>query len=229
MDYVERELKLVPLDESLLDTLEHIEQLGNFRARGRRRELQRNSFFDSSTRSLAAAHVGFRRRVVVGKPQATWSIKGDARRLRGVASRSEIELQLDAETPPVLALSTLRDAARSRGAATLAEAVDDALAGGAPEARPFLETETDRRIVDLEEATHNWQVELALDRMRIIDHDYAETEIEAELKRGGESALRAVREEIEALGPTRESEGSKLSRAAAHVADCDCARPGVSR
>jgi inorganic triphosphatase YgiF len=222
MDTVERELKLVPDEPALLDTLERVHQLGPFQARGRHHELQRNSFFDSTSRSLAAARVGFRRREVAGQPVARWTIKGEAEHLAGVASRSEIELQLDADTPPVLALNTLRDAARTRGATGLAEAVDVALAGGAPVARPFLETETDRRIVDLEEPAHGWQVELALDRMRIIAHDYAEIEIEAELKRGDNEALAAARQAIEALGSVRDSVGSKLSRAADHVASCSC-------
>ncbi|HEY1297360.1 MAG TPA: CYTH domain-containing protein [Chloroflexota bacterium] len=224
MDAVERELKLVPASEGLLDQLAHIDQLGALWARGHRRELQRNSFFDSAARSLAEARVGFRRRTVSGQPRATWSIKGEAERAGGVASRSEIELQLEADTPPALALEALRAAARSRGALGLAEAVDTALAAGLPLAQPFLETETDRRIVDLEEPARGWQVELALDRMHVVGHDYAEIEIEAELKRGDDAALTAAREAIEALGPVRESEGSKLSRAADHVANCDCLR-----
>jgi inorganic triphosphatase YgiF len=155
---------------------------------------------------------------------ATWSIKGEAEHVGGVASRSEIELQLDAETPPSLALEALRAAARSRGARALAEDVDVASTRGLPLARPFLETETDRHIVDLEEPTRGWQVELALDRMRVVGHDYAEIEVEAELKGGEEAALTAAREAIEALGAVRESAGSKLSRAAAHLRDCHCPR-----
>ncbi|MBV9581589.1 MAG: CYTH domain-containing protein, partial [Chloroflexi bacterium] len=89
-------------------------------------------------------------------------------------------------------------------------------------AQPFLETETDRRIVDLEIPERGWQVELALDRMRVIGHAYAEIEIEAELKAGDEAALAAARAAIEALGTVHESKGSKLSRAAEHVAHCDC-------
>jgi inorganic triphosphatase YgiF len=220
MATIERELKLVPDSEALLDALARVERLGPFTVCGRRHELQHNSFFDSPAHGLEQARVGFRRRSVAGRAMATWSIKGDARHLAGVATRSEIELQLDTDTPPALALGALRDAARSRGAGSLAEAVDDVL----PLAHPFLETETDRRIVDLEEPTLGWQVELALDRMRVIGHAYAEVEIEAELKRGDEAALVAAREAIEALGPVRESEGSKLSRAASHLNHCDCKR-----
>jgi inorganic triphosphatase YgiF len=65
---------------------------------------------------------------------------------------------------------------------------------------------------------------LALDRMTIVGHEYAEEEIEAELKRGDEAALSAARDAIEALGEVRESEGSKLSRAVAHVRECRCER-----
>jgi inorganic triphosphatase YgiF len=220
MDTVERELKLLPDDAALLDSLEHVDRLGPFRAQGYRRELQHNRFFDSASDGLAAAHVGFRSRDVAGQPLATWTIKGEAQYLAGVASRTEIELQLPAETPPNVALDRLCAAAREHGACALADIVQGALAGGLPEARPFLETETDRRIVDLEERSHGWQVELALDRVRLVGHAYREIEIEAELKHGDETALTAVRTAIEARGGVRESEGSKLSRAAAHVANC---------
>jgi inorganic triphosphatase YgiF len=219
---VERELKLVPDDASLLDTLERIDVLGPFRTRGYRRELQHNRFFDSPSDALASAHVGFRCRSVEGEALAIWTIKGEAQRLAGVASRTEIELQLPADTSPEIALDRLVAAAHARAADSLASAVEAALTRGAPEAEPFLETETDRRIVDLEEASHGWEVELALDRVRLIGHDYEEIEIEAELKGGDETALDAVRKAIEALGPVQESVGSKLSRAAAHVGNCDC-------
>ena len=115
-------------------------------------------------------------------------------------------------------------AAHARGADTLAHIVEDALTRGAPETGPFLETKTDRRIVDLEAPAQGWKVELALDRVQLVGHDYAEIEIEAELKHGDEAALAAIREAIATLGSVRESIGSKLSRATAHVTNCDCPR-----
>ena len=215
---MERELKLVPVDPGLLDRLGQIERLGPFVVRGRRHELQRNSFFDTPSRDLGAARVGFRRRTVDGQPQATWSLKADGKLVRGMATRSEIELQLDADLAPALAITALTHAARSRGAEALAEAVNDALAaGGLPRAEPLLETETDRRIVDLEEPARGCAIELALDRMRLIDHDYADVEIEAELKKGGAECLDTVRQAIEKLGEVRDSERSKLSRALAQL------------
>ena len=222
MSIEERELKLVPEHAEMLEELAQIERLGPFVAAGRRHELQHNSFFDSSAYGLERSRVAFRRRCVEGEPMATWTIKGDARHIGGVATRSEIELSLDADMAPAVALGALRDAARSRGAAALAAAVDDALSSGPLVSTSFLETRTDRSIVDLEAQDYGWQVELALDRMDVVGHQYAEVEIEAELKRGDEAALDAAREAIAALGPVRESEGSKLSRAAAHVAHCDC-------
>jgi inorganic triphosphatase YgiF len=220
---LERELKLVPASERLLDTLAGVDHLDRFEVVGRRRELQHNAFFDSKSQSLREARVGFRRRSVEGRSLATWTIKGDAQHVGGVSTRSEIELLLDADMAPALVLGALRDAARTRGAGALAEAVEDALrSGGLPLARPFLETDTDRTILDLREGEQGWEVELALDRMRIVGHDYAEVEIEAELKRGAVEALDGIRAAIAAIGLVRESEGSKLSRAAAHVADCDC-------
>ncbi|TMF03225.1 MAG: CYTH domain-containing protein [Chloroflexi bacterium] len=223
-DNKERELKLVPADEGLLDRLEAVERLGELGVRGRRRELQRNSFFDTRSRALSRARVGFRRRTIAGERMATWTLKADSKLEGGVATRLEIELQLDADLAPALAIGVLRDAARSRGASALAEAVSDALrSDGLPLARPYVETETDRRILDLEAPARGWKVELALDCMRLLGHDYADVEIEAELKRGDLDALEAARQAMASLGEVRPSEASKLSRALAHLASCNCA------
>src|SRR6516164_5347652 len=127
MDTLERELKLVPENEALLDELAQMERLGPFVARGRGRELQHNSFFDTANHALREARVGFRRRSIEGQKLAVWTIKGDARQIGAVASRSEIELQLDSDMAPALALSALHEAAASRGAGALAKAVADAL------------------------------------------------------------------------------------------------------
>jgi inorganic triphosphatase YgiF len=222
-DAVERELKLMPASENLLNALAGVERLGPFAVAGRRHQLQHNVFFDSESQAFRKLRVGFRRRKLEGERQATWTIKGEGQHLRGVATRSEIELRLDVDLAPALAIGTLRDAARSRGATLLADDVDAALAeGGLPRAEPFLETETDRTIVDLEAQDRGWSVELALDRVRLIGHRCTELEIEAELKAGDEEALDAARSAIESYGEVRESEGSKLSRAIDHLARCDC-------
>ncbi len=222
-DNVERELKLVPGDPSLLDELAIQSNFGDLAVVARRHEIQRNSFFDTATHALAAERVGFRRRTVRGQPMAIWSLKSNAKVLRGVTTRREIEVQLGADVAPMLALGTLRQLARERGAAALAEELGDALSGGGPPlATPFLEIETDRTILDLESRAKNWSVELALDRVQLVGHRYKEIEIEAELKRGDERALDEVRSAIEALGQVHESNGSKLSRATAHLQACDC-------
>jgi inorganic triphosphatase YgiF len=225
MSDVERELKLVPEDPALLDRLATQTQFGELVVVGRRHEVQRNSFFDTSSRTLSAARVSFRRRTVEGQSLATWSLKADATFLRGVATRTEIELQLDPDLAPVLALGALRQAARQRGATALAKKIGDALTNDRmPLRTPFLEMQTERTILDLEAAAQGWAVELALDHVRLLGHDYAELEIEAELKRGDEAALDSVRGAIETLGRVRESDGSKLSRAMAHLAACQCAK-----
>jgi inorganic triphosphatase YgiF len=224
---LERELKLRPRDPAFLDVLARADSLGAFRVAGRRRELQHNGFFDSASRALSKARLGFRRRTIQGQSLATWTLKAGGSQLRGISTRTEIELQLDPDMPPVLAIDALRQAARQRGAAALAEELGDALAvGGLPLARPFLETETERTILDLEEPDRGWRVELALDRVRLLGHAYTELEIEAELKQGDDAALDAARAAIAALGPSDDSEGSKLSRAQAHVNVCPGCTPG---
>ena len=221
MNIVERELKLTPEDEGTLDALARVDSLGQLRVVGRRREIQHNAFFDSEAKALGSARVGFRRRVVEGQMMAVWTIKGDAETLGGVSTRSEIELTLAPDMPPALAIGALRAAARSRGARALAESVGEALrVGGLPLAEPFVETVTHRRIVDL--AAPSTEVELALDHVRVVGHDYSEFEIEAELKTGEPAVLDEVRAAIEAIGSVRESDGSKLSRAMRHVSACRC-------
>jgi inorganic triphosphatase YgiF len=223
MNNLERELKLRPMDPDMLDRLAALERFGTFSVVGRRHELQHNSFFDTAAHALGRARLGFRRRTVDGQPRATWTLKADSQVLRGVATRTEIELQLDPGLAPVLALTALRAAAQQRGAVALAEEVGDALAdGGLPVAQPFLELETDRTILDLEATGQHRQVELALDRVRLVGHAYAEQEIEAELKHGDEAALDSIRTELEARGPVQNSEGGKLSRALAHLDACAC-------
>lgn len=219
----ERELKLTPDDAALLDRLALADKVGELSATGHHRELQRNSFFDTSDRALTRARMGFRRRMIDGQKLATWSLKADGTQSAGVATRTEIELQLDPDMAPALALSALGQAARQRGATVVAEQLADALAnGGLPLAAPFLETETERSVVDLESVQRGWAIELALDRVRMLGHDYQELEVEAELKSGDEAAFESVRSAIEQLGHVRESEGSKLSRAIAHLANCSC-------
>ncbi|MBV9173992.1 MAG: CYTH domain-containing protein, partial [Chloroflexi bacterium] len=99
---MERELKLVPADVATLNRLARLEALGPFKVASRSEERQRNSFFDTPSHSLEQAHVGFRRRVVTGRRLATWTIKGEGGVVRGVVSRPEIELELDADMPPAL-------------------------------------------------------------------------------------------------------------------------------
>jgi inorganic triphosphatase YgiF len=223
----ERELKLEPLEPDLLDRLATLDRLGSFRVVDRRTELQRNSFFDSRGGALGAARLALRRRCVPGCAMATWTLKGEGALDRGIASRPEIEVQLSADMPPAMVLGTLVQAARERGATALAEETADALVGSAPIlARPFLESQTLRRVLDLRDDQAGVELELALDQVKLVDHpSFTEQEIEVELRRGDESVLEQARKAITALGQVRDGRGSKLSRALDHVrgATCSCA------
>jgi inorganic triphosphatase YgiF len=216
---VERELKLVPLDADLLQRLADLKQLGPFAVSGRRRERQHNSFFDTRTNALRRARIGFRRRVVDRRPNATWTVKAEGDSARGVSSRPEVELQLSRLASPLEVLDLLQQAARERGAAALADQLAHALSdGSAPLPRPYLETDTDRWVLDLSAPERGWEAELALDQVGLVGHArYEDREIEVELKRGDEAALEAARRAIEALGAVRESDGSKLSRALDYI------------
>jgi inorganic triphosphatase YgiF len=225
VNLIERELKLVPAEPVLLDQLASVSALGPFQVVGRRRERQRNSFFDTRQRSLRSAHLALRRRTVEGQPLASWTLKAAGTLVGGVLSRPEIELQLQPDMPPALALSALGQSARERGAAALAEQLEDALAdagGSWPLAQPYLEFDTDRRVLDLRAEPAGWEVELALDTLRLSGHTYTELEIEIELRRGDESALEAARQAISELGAVAASAGTKLSRTLDHLAACQC-------
>jgi inorganic triphosphatase YgiF len=213
---VERELKLTPASPELLARLAQISSLGPFAVNGRRREKQVNCFFDTRTGVLGAAHIGFRRRVVDRRPNATWTVKAEGESVRGISSRPEYEVQLSRLTPPADALAALRQAAE-RGAPSLADQLADALADGV-QARPYLEMETDRWLLDLDALDQGWLAELALDTVSIIGRPrYEDFEIEVELKSGDRQALEEARTAIEALGDVRESVGSKLSRALDYI------------
>ena len=218
MTWVERELKLVPAEEGLLDELEAVDRLGPLLVVHRRRVRQRNAYFETPTGALGAARLAFRRRVDDGARLATWTLKGEGQVSGGVASRPEVEVVLDAETPPMLALSVLRETARGRGAAALAEQLADALVGSPPPlVTPMFELDADRRLADLEAPAFGWRLELALDRVRLVGFPaYLDLEIEVELNRGGDSALAAARAAIEDVGRVASSPGTKLSRALAY-------------
>jgi inorganic triphosphatase YgiF len=224
MHGIERELKLTPDQPELLDRLAAVERLGPFEVTARAREQQRNSFFDTRDGSLRAARLALRRRVVVGRPMALWTLKAEGELFRGIASRPEVEMQLDGDLPPALAVGVLGQGARERGSPALAEQLADALAGSPlPRPDPYLELETDRRLLELRASEPGWEAELALDRVQLLGHPaFGELEIEVELKRGDERALEAARGAIVALGAVRESDGTKLTRALSHLASCHC-------
>jgi inorganic triphosphatase YgiF len=221
MTFVERELKLRPAEPGLLDELWEMGQVGPFQVVRRRQEQQRNSFFDSRTRALGSARLALRRRSVDGEAMTTWTLKSEGKMLRGIATRPEIELQLREDTPPMIALGALTQAARQRGAAPLAEEVADAMrASPPPLAEPFLELVTQRRILDLRDA-HGAELELALDNVHLTGHpSHVEHEIEVELRGGAESALDGARAAIAKVGQVEDGQGSKLSRALEHVRAC---------
>ena len=233
MTFVERELKLRPDDPGLLDEVWALRQLGPFEVVARRQEQQRNSFFDSRTRALGAARLALRRRSVAGVGMATWTLKSHGQTLRGIATRPEIELQLRDDTPPMIALGALTQAARQRGAAPLSEEVADAMrASPPPLAEPFLELVTSRRILELRQVREagSSELELALDSVCLERHlGYAEREIEVGLRRGDEALLEVAREAIRHLGAVHDGEGSKLSRALDHVRACPGCSPESAR
>jgi inorganic triphosphatase YgiF len=217
---VERELKLLPEQPGLLDLIAARDHLGPLRFGARHLEKQMNAFYDTPDRALGNVLVAFRRRTNQGAPMATWALKMDGEMTEGLITRSEIEVALDHDTPPFLALSLLRQAASERGALVLAEKVADALTGSSPvQAEPFLRFDTERTAIALEEHVRGWLAELALDRVRLLPCGHGYEELEVELKRGDEELLAIARAEIQALGPVVPGTRGKLDRAIEHLAE----------
>lgn len=216
-DMVELEMKLVPADPALLDRLAARDQIGSFAVVDRRREEQRNAFFDTPDGALGAARLAFRRRDVDDEDQATWTLKGPGSIEDGLSRRPEVEALLPSATPPALALGRVLDLARTRGALELARLADRALCDANPlRSSPFLEFATDRTVLILADAARGWTLELALDRMRMPRWpEVLDLEIEVELKQGAEVALEELRAAIEALGTVRPARQTKLARARA--------------
>ncbi len=219
VETIERELKLIPEDATLLERLREVDRLGPFGVAARHYESQRNAFFDTPSGALGLARLAFRRRTISGRRLATWSLKGAGTLVGGLAERAEVEVDLEAETAPAIVVGVLGQAARERGSVDLADRLADALVAASPPLpKPFLEMETNRHILDLEARAEEWDVELALDRVRLVNHPgFEEQEIEAELRRGDLGALEAARLAILALGTVRPAARSKLERALAHV------------
>lgn len=213
----ERELKLRVDDPEVLDRLAGVNTLGPFRVVDRGDERQRSAYFDTPEGALRRARLALRRRTIVGQALAVYTVKGAGTTLRGVAIRPEVEVWLDPDTPPMVALSLLRQAARERGSAALAEALADALVGASPPlATPLVELVAHRRLLHLEDRERGWRVELALDSVhKLGDPTYHDLEVEAELQDGNDDALEAIREALGAYGLRQFSEGNKLTRALA--------------
>jgi len=112
-DDVERELKLVPDDPGLLDRLAAQNNSANcsWREGGTRCSATASSIPRARTGHEASGLSPPHGR---GPADGHWSLKSDAKSSRGVTTRSEIEVQLDADMAPMLALSTLRQVASQR-------------------------------------------------------------------------------------------------------------------
>lgn len=218
----ERELKLVPGNSDVLERLAAADRLGPFVLTPAGVEHQTNAYWDTPHSALGAAHIALRRRVVVGARQATWTVKGEGSLEQGLAIRPEINVVLEADTPPVLVAQVMIQAARERGQTDLSGDLADALRQDGPlPAQPLLEMRTTRRLWNLAEPGQPWSLELALDDVRLAGHDdYAEREIEVEIRHGDTTLLETARDAIQALGPVHAATGTKLSNALEHLARC---------
>lgn len=218
----ERELKLLARDAALLERLRSAPSLGPFAASTARLEAQSNAFFDTSAHDLARAGLSFRRRQIRGQPLAAWTVKGRGTIASGISVHPEVEVWLDADMAPTMVLALLSQAARERRNAVLGEQLRDALSGGRlVPARPYLETQTERWVRDLDAPDRGWRAELALDATTAPGHGgFREWEIEVELKQGDDAALEAAREALRAEGAVQEATATKLRRALEHVNQC---------
>lgn len=211
MTQTEIELKLLALDDHLLDEVWRWERIGDWRVVGRRRERQHNEYFGSSARPDRRTAATLRWRTRPDRPIGDLTFKTDKVRHGPLFRCEELSLQLPAD----------RDPRQDERGAQLFEAVGR-LGGGEP--KLVLELETDRRLLEL--ARGPSRVELALDVVTAPSTDYEEHEIEAELVEGELDELERLAETLLETGRLRPAHHGKRSRALRYLAAAAAAPRG---
>ena len=207
----EIELKLLALDDRLLDEVWQWERIGDWRVVGRRRERQHNQYFGPSAQPDRRSAATLRWRTRPDRPVGDLTFKTDKVRHGPLFRCEELLLQLPADCDP----------RQDERGARLFEAVGR-LGGGEPEL--VLQLETDRRLLEL--ARGPSRVELALDVVTAPATDYEEHELEAELVQGQPAELESLAEALLETGRLRPARHGKRSRALRYLAGAGAAPLG---
>jgi inorganic triphosphatase YgiF len=166
--HTEIELKLLALDDELLDELWTRDCIWDWQVVGRGHEHQRNVYYDTADGALKARGASLRWRSRLGEATGELTLKTRRERNGCIFERLELTEPLaePPETPGTVASSPLVMARRLTGARL----------------QPILALETDRRRLEVIRGTS--RIELALDRVTLPGLDFIEHEIEAELVQG---------------------------------------------
>ena len=196
-DTYEVELKLQPSKAETLDAIWKLDRLGSFDVISRRRQHQRNRYYDSRERALGKSHGSLRWRTIAGSAEGELTYKGPSEVHQGVFRRLEITALLPAEIDPLTVAPAPAPLALAHRTTTDLEPTE-------------LVLETDRRKMRL--VGHGASVELDLDVTTIPGTDYYDLEIEAEMVSGDPDVLAQLHAELTAVGKMKPSAKGKLAR-----------------
>jgi inorganic triphosphatase YgiF len=196
-DAYEVELKLQPSDAAILDAIWKLDRLGSFEVVSRRRQLQRNRYYDSRERALGGSGGSLRWRTTAGSTEGELTYKGPSEVQGGVFRRLEITSLLPSDVDPV----TVEPAPAPL---TLAHRITTDL-------EPTeLILETDRRAMRL--VGNGARVDLDLDITTMPGTDYYDLEIEAEIVSGDPDVLTQLHAQLITVGDMKPSAKGKLAR-----------------
>jgi len=198
----ELELKLLALDEALLDELWIRDSIWDWQVVGRGHERQRNVYYDTADGALKARGASLRWRSRLGEATGELTLKTSRERQDCIFQRLELTTPLadPPETVGTVAPPLLVAARRLAGA----------------KLQPILVLETDRRRLELARGTS--RIELALDSVTLPGLDLVEHEIEAELLHGDRGDLLGLQAALLSTGRTRPTGPGKRGRALRYLA-----------
>ena len=198
----ELELKLLALDEVLLDELWIRDSIWDWQVVGRGHERQRNVYYDTADGALKARGASLRWRSRLGEATGELTLKTKRERQGCIFQRLELTTPLanPPETLGTVAPPLLMVVRRLAGARL----------------QPILVLETDRRRLEIARGTS--RVDLALDSVTLPGIDLVEHEIEAELLHGDRGDLLGLQAALLSTGRTRPTGHGKRGRALRYLA-----------
>jgi inorganic triphosphatase YgiF len=208
----ELELKLLALDDALLDELWIRDSIWDWQVIGRGHERQRNVYYDTADGALKARGASLCWRSRLGEATGELRLKTRRDRKDRIFQRRDLTT-LVADPPETLC--------------TLAPPLLVARRLAGAELQPILVLETDRRSLEIARGTS--RVELALDCVTLPGVDLAEHRIEAALLHGDRGELLGLQAALLSTGRTRPAGPGQRGRVPRYLASRHLRGQPVSR